>query len=115
MAEPTPSIIETRRHQMFPTLEPSEIERVRRFGAVRSYAAGETLAAVGKVSPGFTIVLSGHVEIFQIDQSDRRTLIVMHGPGSFMGELAQLANKPSLVEAIAKGPVEALIIPPDRL
>ena len=28
MAEPATSIIETRRHQMFPTLEPSEIERV---------------------------------------------------------------------------------------
>ena len=33
----SPSIIDTRRHQMFPTLEPAEIERVRRFGEVRSY------------------------------------------------------------------------------
>jgi hypothetical protein len=30
---------------MFPTLEPVEIERVRRFGEVRSYRAGEALAA----------------------------------------------------------------------
>ena len=55
----TRSIIETRRHQMFPTLEASEIERMRRFGEVCSYAAGEALAKVGTVSRGFTIILSG--------------------------------------------------------
>jgi thioredoxin reductase (NADPH) len=32
-----------------------------------------------------------------------------------MGELAQLAGRPALVDAHAQGPVEALIIPPDRL
>jgi thioredoxin reductase (NADPH) len=39
-----PSIFDTRRHQMFPVLEPSEIERVRRFAVVRSYGVGEALA-----------------------------------------------------------------------
>jgi len=51
MAAPTQSIIDTRRHQMFPLLEPAEIERVRRFGKVRSYGAGEALAKVGEVGP----------------------------------------------------------------
>ena len=32
-----------------------------------------------------------------------------------MGELAQLAGRPSLVDAYAQGPVEALLIPPDQL
>ena len=32
-----------------------------------------------------------------------------------MGELAQLAGRPALVDAHARGPVEALIIAPDRL
>ena len=32
-----------------------------------------------------------------------------------MGELAQLAGRPALVDAHAQGPVEALIIPPDQL
>ena len=39
MSEPTQSIIDTRSHQMFPDLEPAEIERVRRFGEVRSFGA----------------------------------------------------------------------------
>jgi thioredoxin reductase (NADPH) len=115
MAVPTQSIIETRRHQMFPSLEPAEIERVRRFGEVRSFGAGEALAKVGKVGPGLVIILAGKVDITQHDESGRRELIVTHGPGEFMGELAQLAGRPALVDAYAQGPVEALIIPPDRL
>ena len=41
--------------------------------------------------------------------------IVTHGPGGFMGELAQLSGRPSLVDAHALEPVEALVIPPERL
>jgi thioredoxin reductase (NADPH) len=115
MSVPTQSIIDTRRHQMFPALEPAEIERVRRFGEVRSFGAGEALAKVGKVGPGLTIILAGKVDITQHDESGRRELIVTHGPGEFMGELAQLSGRPALVDAYAQGPVEALIIAPDRL
>src|SRR5207302_2207598 len=42
-------------------------------------------------------------------------LIVRHGPGSFMGELAQLSGRPTLVDGTAEGEVEAVAIPPDRL
>src|SRR5437870_3063703 len=115
MAAPTQSIIDTRRHQMFPVLEPAEIERVRRFGKVRSYGVGEALAKVGEVGLGLTVILGGSVEITQHDQSGRRTVIVTHGAGAFMGELAQLAGRPALVDAHAKESVEALIIPPDQL
>jgi len=115
MAAPTQSIIETRRHQMFPTLEPAEIERVRRFGTIRSYGAGGPLLRVGEVGHGFTVILAGKVDVTRRDESGRRVLIVTHGPGGFMGELAQLAGRPALVDADPQGPVEALIIPPDRL
>jgi thioredoxin reductase (NADPH) len=111
----SPSILDTRRDQMFLALEHPEIERVRRFGQVRRYAAGEALAQVGVVAPGLTIILDGKVDITQHDESGRRQLIVSHGPGSFMGELAQLAGRPALVDAHAVEAVEALIIPPDRL
>jgi thioredoxin reductase (NADPH) len=110
----TPSIFETRRPQIFPTLEPAEIERVRRFGECCSYAAGEALMTAGTVARGFTIILAGHVQMSQ-RQDDRRTPIVLYGPGQFMGELAQLAGRPALVDAHAQEPVHALVIPPDRL
>jgi thioredoxin reductase (NADPH) len=115
MPVPKPSIIDTRHHQMFPRLEPAEIERLRRFGVLRSYAAGDALLKVGQVGEGLTIILAGEVQVTQHDQSDRRQLIVTHGEGRFMGELAQLSGRPALVDAYAQGPVESLIIAPERL
>src|SRR5258708_5803712 len=115
MAVPTQSVIETRRHQMFPTLERAEIERVRRFGELRRYGAGEALAKVGQVGAGLSLILAGKVEITQHNESGPRRSIVTHGPGEFMGELAQLAGRPVLVDAYALEPVEALVIRPDRL
>ena len=43
-----PSLFETRRDQMFPVLEESEIERMRRFGTPRSYRSGEVLVSAGE-------------------------------------------------------------------
>jgi thioredoxin reductase (NADPH) len=115
MSLPNPSIMDTRRHQMFPVLEPMEIERVRRFGKVRSYGAGEALAKVGEKGHGLTVILAGTVDITQHDESGRRDPIVTHGSGAFMGELAQLAGRPALVDAYAQTAVDALIIPPEQL
>jgi thioredoxin reductase (NADPH) len=112
---PKRSIIDTRRQQMFPTLDPAEIERVRRFGVVRSYGVGEALERVGEVGPGLMIILAGKVDVTQHDASGRREPIVTYDPGAFIGELAQLAGRPALVDAYAREPVEALIISPDRL
>jgi thioredoxin reductase (NADPH) len=112
---PTKSVIDTRRNQMFPTLEAWEIERVRRFGKMRTFAPGEPLAEVGDVDVSLSIIVSGEVDVSRRDASYQRTPIITHGPGSFYGELAQLAGRPALVDASARGKVEALIIPPDRL
>jgi thioredoxin reductase (NADPH) len=111
MAEP---IIATRRAQIFPTLLPEEIDRVRRFGEVRSFAAGEALARVGEPTPGLMIILSGKVDVFQTHGGER-SLIVTHQTGSFMGELAQLGGRPALVDAIATEPVGVIVIPPAQL
>src|SRR5882672_5017540 len=114
MPQPPQSTIETRRAQMFPTLEPGDIERMRRFGEVRSYAAGDALAKVGTVGH-LMVILAGKVDITQHGELGRSELIVTHEAGSFMGELAQLAGRPALVDAHAQGPVETLIIAPDQL
>jgi thioredoxin reductase (NADPH) len=109
------SIIATRREQMFPALQPLEMERVQRFGEVRSFTVGEPLAKIGEVGHGLSIILAGQVEVTRYDQSGHRSSIVTHGAGEFLGELAQLAGRPALVDACARQTVEALIIPPDRL
>jgi len=115
MIVPSKSIIDTRHDQMFPNLEASEVERVRRFGEVQSFDDGDALATGGNIGHGLSIILAGEVDVTQHDRSGRGALIVTHGPGAFLGELAQLAGRPSLVDARARGPVQALIISPDRL
>ena len=100
---------------MFPDLDPLEIERVRRFGKVRIFAAGAALFTAGQIGPGLIVILTGKVDISQRDQSGHRKLIISHGAGQFMGELAQMAGRPALADAIAQKPVQALIIEPDRL
>src|SRR5215813_2904979 len=101
MSVSTQSILDRRRDQLFPSLEPAEIERVRRFGTVRSYRTGEALAKVGEVSPGLVIILAGHVDVTRRDQSGLRAPIVSYGAGLFMGELAQLSGRQSVVYASA--------------
>jgi thioredoxin reductase (NADPH) len=115
MAQPPPSVFDQRRDQALPRLDSSEIERVRRFGEVRSFPAGTRLTSAGEVPPGFIVVLTGTVAVCTHGALDTHQPIVTHGPGNFMGELAQLAGRPALVDAIAEQPVEALIIAPERL
>ena len=116
MTEPArPSVIETRYAQMFPTLAPAEIARLERFGERRRYAAGERVVTAGELSPGMIVVLSGELAVTQHNVLGHNQLIVTHASGGFMGELAQLANRPALVDAVANTPVEALIIPSARL
>src|SRR5579862_8720833 len=109
------SIREQRPDQIYPTLDPLEIERLRRFGNLRSFAGGESLWTAGRVAPGLMVVLAGKVADIERDQFDNRNLIGVHGPGNFLGELALLSDRPALVDAIAQEPLEALIIPSERL
>src|SRR5215471_16886822 len=116
MATAQRSIIDTRREQMFPVLEPAEIERIRRFGTVRSYAPNELLAEVGKTTDGLKVILSGNVNVARYNPSSGDgDLIVTYHPGSFLGELGQLSGRPALVNARAQDVVDALTIPPERL
>jgi thioredoxin reductase (NADPH) len=108
-------VIEARRGQVFPTLAPAEIERMRRFGEVRAYRAGDALVRTGEVGHGIAVLLSGAVTITRRDELDRREPIVTYLPGSFVGELAQLSGRPALTDAHAEKPVEALLIPPENL
>ena len=112
---PNQSIIETRHDQMFPILEASEIQRVRRFGSVHCFSTGEALQTVGTVGYGLSIILAGRIEAIRYDAAGRRAPIITQGPGAFLGELAQLAGRPALVDVYARESVKALLIPPDRL
>ena len=104
-----------RHEQTFPTLTPHEIERMRRFGELRSYKDGEVLFETGKVGPGMFVVLSGHVAITQRDGLGHVTPVIDQGPGQFLAEIGQLSSRVALVDGYAEGDVDTLLIPPDQL
>ena len=115
MSVSRPSIIETRRDQVLPHLDATDIERAWRFGEVRRFPAGEALAAAGEIGIGLAIILSGKVDVYRYDAHGKRQHFYAFGPGAFLGELAQLAGRPSFGDATASEPVEALIFSPDRM
>jgi thioredoxin reductase (NADPH) len=114
MAAQGQSIIDTRGEQMFPKLAPEVVARLARFGETRSFAPGDHLARAGEVSPGMAIILDGDVAMRQPGDPGAPPIVV-HGPGSFMGELATLSGRPALLNGIAQGAVTALVIASDRL
>ncbi len=115
MAEPASPTLDARRAQTFPVLAPDEIARMRRFGTPCRYAAGARIYETGKPSPGMLVVLSGTIRITGRDGHGHDFPVVDHVAGSFSGELGQLSSRRSLVDGVAVGDVEALLISPDQL
>src|SRR5215472_12792565 len=115
MPAPLPLNLETRRDQIFPTLTAAEIERLQRYGSVRSYAAGTPLLNAGSPSPGLLVILSGAARVQPHDDplSDRE--LVSHSAGSLVGELTTLSGTAALVDVIATTDVNALLIATTRL
>ncbi|VFU09642.1 Cyclic nucleotide-regulated FAD-dependent pyridine nucleotide-disulphide oxidoreductase [Methylocella tundrae] len=109
------STYETRHDQMFPKLQAAEIDRLRRFAELRRFAAGEPLFSVGQPTPGMFVLLEGVVSVASRDGLGHVIPIEELGPRQFLGEIAQLSGRPSLVDAEARSAVEALLISSDNL
>lgn len=106
------SSLSTRTHQMFPALTCAEIDRLRRFGEIGHWKAGELLFETGLTGPGMFVLLEGRVKVYQRDGIGREVVIGEHGAGQFLAEVGQLSGRPALVNGMALGAVEALLIPP---
>jgi thioredoxin reductase (NADPH) len=98
---------------MFPVLAADDIARMRRFGESHRYAKGKMVVSAGAPAEGLMVVLSGEIRMAPREQGE--SPIVTHGPGSFLGELALLSGRPSLVDGLALSDAEVIVIPPQRL
>ena len=118
VATPRPSIFDARREQMFPELSAAELARVRTFGGAEALRGRrDSWCSTGEAGRGITVILQGRVAVMRRDDGGqaRPGRDPQRRPG-FMGELAQLAGRPSLVDGIAVGKVEAVADrPPERL
>ena len=97
-----PSLIERRREQMFPVLNPQQLAIARRFGGEpRRFKPHETVFRLGEVGAPAYLVLSGSIEVARHEGLSRKSVITTHGPGELTGEISQLAGGPSLAEGSA--------------
>jgi len=85
-----------RHEQTFPTLTHHEIERMRRFGELRTYKDGEALFETGKPGPGMFVVLSGHVAINLRDGLGHVTPVIDQGAGQFVAEIGAMSLRSSI-------------------
>ena len=121
----------SRFHQMFPVLSQPEIDRVRRFGEVRRFPAGELLFQAGEAVPGMYVVLSGRIAIEPRDGLGQAVPVAAFAqligapveemtevvPGEVIAEIGQLSGRPdlSVFDARAVAEVEAIVVPPEAL
>ena len=112
---PVSPTLEARRAQTFPLLTPDEIAHMRRFGKPCRFADGDRVYETGKPAPGMFVVLSGTIRIIGRDEHGQDFTVADHVAGSFTGELSQLSRGRALVDGVAVGEVEALLIDSDQL
>ena len=121
----------SRFNQMFPVLSPAETDRVRRFGEVRRFPAGDLLFQAGEAVAGTYVILSGRVGIVPRDVLGKPVPVAAFAqligapieemsevvPGEVVGEIAQLSGRPDLsaIDARAIDDVEAIFVPPEAL
>ena len=90
------SLTAERRELLFPTLNAAQIERIVARGKRRRVAAGEILVEQGDQNLPFFVVISGAMEIVR-PNGDGEELIAVHAAGQFLGDVALLSGRRSLV------------------
>jgi len=103
-----------RSHQMFPVLDPAQIETAKRFasGPPQDFAPGEIVFDVGQRRVPAWLVLEGSIEVMRRDGLARESAITVHHAGQFSGEVSQLAGRESLAAGKA-GPEGCRAVPFD--
>ena len=108
------SLIDTRRHQIFPVLMPAQAEMAARFasGPARDFAPGELVYDVGERHAPAWLVLKGTIESVRRDGLKHELPITTLEIGQFSGEVSQLAGRATLAAGRA-GPQGCTALPFD--
>lgn len=94
---------------LFADCEPVHLQ-VLAFSAQRhDFAAGERLVSQGGKGLAAFLILDGLVELTR-DDGDGPRRLGDAGPGAFLGEIAMIADRPYSISAVARSPVQAVLI-----
>ncbi|MDB5701401.1 MAG: thioredoxin reductase [Sphingomonadales bacterium] len=108
------NIANSRVHQMFPVLDDAQMESAKRFasGPAKTFAAHESVYAIGERGAPSWLVLDGTIEVVRRDGLNHEAPVTIHHPGQFTGEVNQLAGRPSIAAGHA-GPQGCTALPFD--
>src|SRR5437879_4829144 len=104
----------SRPDQIFPKLTPAQIARIAAHGHVRNIQAGEVLVEQGDKVVPFFVVTAGEIEIVR-PAGATETLVTIHHPGAFTGEVSMLSGRPSLVRMRVSQAGEVIELDRDHL
>jgi thioredoxin reductase (NADPH) len=99
---------------IYPTLTSAQIARVAAQGRVRMVQPGDVLVEPGDANVPFFVVMAGGIEIVR-PSGDTETVVAVHGPGQFTGEVNTLFGRRALVRARASAPGEVIELTRDQL
>ncbi|KQZ02054.1 thioredoxin reductase [Pseudolabrys sp. Root1462] len=108
------SLAEERFDQMFPVLDPAQVETMGRFasGPAQTFAPGEPIFETGEREVPAHLILEGTLEVVRRDGLHRFASVVSHGAGQFSGEVSQLSGRGSIPSGRA-GPQGLTALPFD--
>src|SRR6058998_933336 len=84
----------SRTEKIFPVLTPAQINRIEAHGHIRAVQSGELLVEQGDINIPFFVVITGELEIVR-PFGAQETLVTVHGPGQFTGEVNTLSGRRS--------------------
>jgi thioredoxin reductase (NADPH) len=111
---PTPLTPGSPVERVFPTLKPAQIARIAAHGQVRQIRRGEVLVEAGDQVVPFFVVTEGEVEIVR-PSGTTETLVAVHRPGQFTGEVNMISGRRALFRARVSEPGAAIELDRERL
>lgn len=89
----------------FPRLNEEQLKTLEEFATRKTYHNGEFLLRAGDTEFRFHAIKKGRVEIVDRSSGTMQTILI-HEPGEFTGDVANLAGRASNVDAVALGEVD---------
>ncbi len=96
----------------WPDVGPEFVAALEEVGTPRSYADGEVVFDVGQATYDFLYLCRGALDI--VDRGSDQVVVRVEA-GHFAGELGMLSGQGTFLAGVASGPVEALVVPAERL
>src|SRR3954470_10193470 len=104
-----PLPVGARADHVFPTLNAAQLARVAAHGRRRTVHAGEVLVEAGDAVVPFFVVVSGTLEVIRVS-GVTETLIAVHGPGQFSGEVNMISGRRALFRGRAREAGEVVVL-----